>query len=145
MDEVVSHDPLPGPDAGLDDLPGRQNRLQAQDIIPGRPVFDAGGPAGIGGRVSPDGAGVHAGRVGGIEKSPPPGGLFQVFRDDPRFHDGDEVFFLQGKNPVHFRQGQDDTAVGRHGPAGQACSQPPGRDGKTMAVGQPENRPDFLR
>ena len=136
--QVVADHALAGAHAGGDQAAVGQDRLQAEDVVAGGAVLDAGRAAGVGGRVAADGAQLHAGRVGRVEQPPGGRGLAHPLADGAGLDLHDEINGVDGADSVETSGGEDHAAqVGQAGP-GQAGPAAPGCDRETVGVGQGE-------
>ena len=116
--EVVAGNVLHRLAAGLDDLAGRQHRLEPEDVVAGHPVLERARPAGVFADVAADRRPAEAGWVRRIEQPDALDGVLQVARDDVRLDDGDEVRLVDLEDPVQPLQAEHDAAPHGHGPAG---------------------------
>ena len=95
------------------------DELDAQDMIGGDAVEQGVGAAGVGGDVAAQGAGVLAGRVGGVVKAVAMGVGAEVGVDDAGFHDRAAVAGIDFEDAVHAGGGDHHAAAARNGPAAE--------------------------
>ncbi len=118
--QVVADDVLDDLPAGLDDLAGRQHRLEAQHVLLGRPVLERARPAGALGDVAADDRLPQRRRVRRIEEPDLLDRVLEIAGDDVGFDDGDEVGFVDLEDAVHPLERDHDAAARRDRAAGVA-------------------------
>ena len=104
--------------AETDDLASDQHHFKAQDIVGGKPIFQAMHPAGIFSHIAANGAGDLRGRVRRIVETLVLHRLGYGEIGDPRLHHGAAVFIVNFQHPVEFRKPQHNAISQRQRPAG---------------------------
>src|SRR3954466_9353735 len=131
--QVVAGHPLRGAPAhahGRAVVPGRaaDNRLQAEHVVAGDPVFEAAQATGVRGDIAADRGPRRAGRVGRVPEAVLGDRGLQVVVHHSGFHHRDQVVGVDLEDAVHPRQVEHEAAVDGVGPAGQSGSRTPGHD-----------------
>ena len=118
--QVVAGDVLDALAAELDDLAGRRDDLQADDVAAGDAVLDRLAAARVLGDVAADEAGLEAHRVAGVEEAEVLDRVVDLVGDDARLDDRDQVGLVDLEDAVHPVDQEDDAAEDRDRPAGEA-------------------------
>ncbi len=99
--QVVADDVLHDLPAGLDDLTGRQDRLQAEDVVLGRSVLERARPAGALGDVAANRRLPQRRGIGGIEQPDAFHGILKIASDDVGLDDGEQVCLVYLEDAIH--------------------------------------------
>ena len=114
-----------------------EHDLQPEDRLAGDAVFGTEQPAGVRGDVSAD---RRNGFARGVRGEPQPvfrQGVVEIRVDDPGFHDGEFVGWVDLENAGHGEGGEHDLTGGADRAAGQAGADSPGDDGHAEFGGDP--------